>query len=221
MRMLWQAGTSGTTCTSLRSDVKEKVLEFLVSGICWRVIGTELSTKTLDKNTKKLQNIFIYWSGIFFFWKARESTELGIGTSHSKYWESKVGILQNAQNVGDPKWEMSRTTKTKKNKLCPGVKSIRFLLLLFLWRFCWYVHLLHLVSAVWVVIRQIDCRASIRSILRRARGIAIHPWPICCPFDFFAPKSICGRPQIISKYWDSRVGISITTWDSQKLLCVW
>jgi hypothetical protein len=42
----------------------------------------------------------------------------------------------------NPKWEMSRTTKNKKNKLCSGLKSIRFLLLLFLWRFCCYDFLL-------------------------------------------------------------------------------
>ncbi len=48
------------------------------------------------------------------FRKAWESTEIGIGKSNSKDWESGVGILQNAQNVGDPKWETYKMLKMLK-----------------------------------------------------------------------------------------------------------
>ncbi len=62
---------------------------------------------------------------------------------------------------------------------------------------------------VWVDLCQIDCMASIRIILRRSRGIAIHPWPISCPFVFSAPKSTCGKTQNIYQ------NIGTPEWESQ------
>ncbi len=162
-------------------------------------------------------------SGNWYFFFEKPGKPLKLGLEKVKYWESGVGILQNAQNVGIQSGkcpELPRKTSfvqvlsqsdsssssedsadmssssSKSWSTSSSSSPSKSCCLLFLWTFFYHEHsrleqsaLLLGPHLVWVAIRQIDCRASIRSILQRARGSAIHLWPISCPFIFFAPNS--------------------------------